>query len=55
MEFRHGVVNKGIIDDLSVFGSGVDQRCRGDIVDKSWDAAGIVVDEGFGIGKHSQD
>ena len=49
MQINCHFFRKGIIDDLSVFGSGVDQRCRGDIVDKSWDAAGIVVDEGFGI------
>ena len=34
-------------DSLGLAGSGLDEAGRGQVIDLSWDAAGIIMDQGF--------
>ncbi len=49
-EFGHGVGYQGFIDLVEFLGGGIEQAGGGDVVDLPWDAACIVMDEGFGFG-----
>jgi hypothetical protein len=50
MDFGHGVGDQVIIDFVYVACGGVEQASSGNVVDESWDAGGVVMDEGFGFG-----
>lgn len=49
-EFGHGLVDGVLGDFVLVVSGGVDEGCGGDVVDVSWEAGGVFVDEVFGLG-----
>ena len=49
MKFGHRLGDKGFVDNLEVSGGSIEEAGCGDIVDLSWDAACVVMDDGFGF------
>ena len=44
------MVDHGFVDFVNVLRGSGEQACRGDIIDLSRDACGIVMDKGLGLG-----
>lgn len=49
MEFGHGFIDEGFVDDLVILGSRLNEAGGGDIVDLARYAASVIMDENFGL------
>ena len=48
-DFGHGHLGSGLVDDGLVGCEGGNQGLKGEVVDRAWQAAGSLVDDGDGV------